>query len=86
LPGDWVSNRIDEIEAFYTTTDMQLVQNFLRKYGVRYIILGQQERGLYSGENGEQLQGLAKFSAAEGYLWRAVYHDRDTTIYEVIDR
>jgi YYY domain-containing protein len=85
LPGDWVSNRIAEIETFYTTTDMQTTQNFLRKYGVRYIILGQQERGLYSGENGEQLQGMAKFPAAEGYLWNAVYQDRDTTIYEVID-
>jgi len=86
LPGNWVSDRIAEIEAFYTTTDMQVVQNFLRKYDVRYIILGQQERGLYSGENGEQLQGLAKFPAADGVLWHSVYQDRDTIIYEVIDR
>jgi uncharacterized membrane protein len=85
LPGNWVSDRIAEIETFYTTTDMQIVQNFLRKYDVRYIILGQQERGLYSGENGEQLQGLAKFPAADGYLWRSVYQDRDTIIYEVIE-
>jgi len=31
------------------------------------------------------LQGLAKFPAADGVLWRAVYQDRDTTIYEVIE-
>jgi YYY domain-containing protein len=85
LPGNWVSDRIAEIETFYTTTDMQVVQNFLRKYDVRYIILGQQERGLYSGENGENLQGLAKFPVADGVLWRSVYQDRDTTIYEVIE-
>jgi uncharacterized membrane protein len=85
LPGAWVSDRIAEIETFYTTTDMQVAHNFLRKYNIRYIVLGQQERGLYSGEHGEQLQGLAKFPAADGVLWRAVYQDRDTTIYEVIE-
>jgi uncharacterized membrane protein len=84
LPGNWVSDRIAEIETFYTTTDMQIVQDFLRKYDVRYIVLGQQERGLYSGEDGEHIQGLAKFPAAEGYLWRTVYQDRETIIYEVI--
>ena len=85
LPGNWVSDRITEIETFYTTTDLQLAQEFLRKYEVRYIVLGQQERGRYAGENGEQLQGLAKFPAAEGALWRTVYEEDDTIIYEVID-
>jgi uncharacterized membrane protein len=84
LPGNWVSERIAEIEAFYTTTDLQLAEDFLRKYDVRYIILGQQERGLYSGEQGDQLQGLAKFPAAEGVLWRTVYQEGETIIYEVL--
>ena len=84
MPTNWVSERIAEIETFYTTTDLQEAQDFLRKYDVRYIILGQQERGLYSGEQGEQLQGLAKFPAAEGLLWRSMYRDGDTIIYEVM--
>ena len=85
LPGTWVSDRIAEIETFYTTTDLQLARAFLRKYDVRYIILGQQERGLYASENGQPVQGLAKFPAADGSLWRTVYQDKDTTIYEVIE-
>ncbi len=85
LPGNRVSERIAEIENFYITTDLQLASDFLRKYEVRYIILGQQERGLYSGEQGEQVQGLAKFPAAEGVLWRTVYQEGDTIIYEVIE-
>jgi uncharacterized membrane protein len=78
LPGNWVSDRIEEIDNFYTTTDMQQARDFLRKYDVSYIILGQQERGHYAGD------GLAKFPAAEGVLWRTVYHDGETMIYEVI--
>ncbi|HSF81600.1 MAG TPA: DUF2298 domain-containing protein [Anaerolineales bacterium] len=78
LGASWVSDRIAEIDQFYTTTDPQLAAQFLSKYDVRYIILGQQERGHYAGE------GLAKFPAQEGRLWQAVYQDRDTIIYQVI--
>ena len=48
LPGNWVSDRIAEVDNFYLTTDLEQALAFLRKYNVRYIILGQQERGLYS--------------------------------------
>ncbi len=79
LPGNWVSDRIAEIDNFYTGTDLAAARDFLRKYNVRYIILGQQERGKYPGP------GLDKFPAADGSLWRSVYQDGDTVIYEVID-
>jgi len=85
LPGTWVSNRIAEVDHFYTTTDLEAARAFLRKYHVRYIVLGQLERGHYSSpefENGAL--GLEKFAAAEGVLWRAVYRERDTVIYEVL--
>jgi YYY domain-containing protein len=78
LPGAWVSSRISEIENFYQTTNFQSAKEFLDKYNVRYIILGQQERGLYPGP------GLDKFTAANGIFWREVYRERDTVIYEVI--
>lgn len=77
LPGNWVSDRIAEVDNFYQTTDIQQALNFLRKYSVRYIILGQQERGHYPGE------GLDKFEAANGMLWKEVYRDGETVIYEV---
>jgi uncharacterized membrane protein len=89
LPGNWVSDRIAEIDQFYLTTDLQQALDFLRKYDVRYIILGQQERGYYSTprlltERGyTSSQGLDKFETADGELWREVYRDGDTVIYEV---
>lgn len=78
LPGNWVSERIAEVDNFYLTTDFQQAHDFLRKYDVRYIILGQQERGHYPGE------GITKFAAADGVLWRSVYQDGETVIYEVL--
>lgn len=77
FPASWVSNRIDEIELFYRTQDLQAAVEFLRKYNVRYIILGQQERGKYPGP------GLDKFELANGQFWEAVYRDQQTVIYEV---
>ena len=78
VPGNWVSERIAEIDEFYNTTDLEAARSFLRKYDVQYIIVGQQERGHYPG------QGLDKFEAAEGIMWREVYRDGETVIYEVI--
>ena len=78
IPGAWVTNRILEIDDFYQTTDWEAAREFLRKYDVQYVILGQQERGHYPGD------GLKKFSSAEGILWTQVYSDEDTAIYRVI--
>ncbi len=79
LPGSWVSDRITEIEQFYTTTDVQQAVNFLKKYNVKYIILGIQERGMYPGA------GLDKFELANGALWKDVFREGQTVIYEVIE-
>jgi YYY domain-containing protein len=73
-----VSNRLREIEMFYTTQDAELARQFLKRYNVRYIVLGQLERVTYSGP------GLDKFAQMNGLLWRAVYLDGTTAIYEVI--
>ncbi len=78
LPGNWVSERIAEIDNFYLTPDLDQAREFLKKYAVNYIILGQQERGRYPGE------GLEKFHSAEGVFWRKVYEDSNTIIYEVL--
>jgi uncharacterized membrane protein len=89
LPGNWVSDRIAEVDNFYLTSDLEQALAFLRKYNVRYIILGQQERGLYSTprlleERGyPNADGLNKFELAEGMLWEEVYRDGDTVIYRV---
>ncbi|GAB4472448.1 MAG: hypothetical protein Kow0088_07030 [Anaerolineales bacterium] len=77
LPAEWVTQRIEEIEEFYRTLDLHAAMDFLQKYNVRYIIVGQQERGKYPGP------GLDKFAAANGLLWREVYREEQTVIYEV---
>jgi YYY domain-containing protein len=77
IPSNWISDRINEIDTFYTTTDLNQAQEFLRKYDVQYIVVGQLERNHYPGP------GLEKFQAANGVLWRQVYHQADTTIYQV---
>lgn len=75
-----VPMRIDDINEFYTGIDIPATEEFLRRYGVKYVIVGQLERIHYPGE------GLAKFPALEGALWNTVYRDGATVIYEVIER
>jgi YYY domain-containing protein len=72
-----VEDRVSEISSFYATTNPAAARDFLRKYGVRYIIVGQLERAEYPGA------GLDKFAQNDGRLWDSVYREGDTTIYEV---
>lgn len=80
VPGSWVTNRILEIDDFYTTTNLESAKRFLQKYNVQYIIVGQQERGHYAGD------GLSKFENANGTLWKEVFRFQETVIYEVLNR
>ncbi len=77
LPETVVTDRIADIATFYTTTDQQTALNFLRKYDVQYIIVGQLERAYYPGP------GLDKFSQWNGSLWQQVYQFGSTTVYKV---
>jgi YYY domain-containing protein len=79
LPSNWVNDRLAEINLFYQTPDVDAAMAFLNKYDVRYIILGQLERLNYPSVS------LEKFSAYDGVLWRLVYQDRDTEIYQVFE-
>jgi uncharacterized membrane protein len=72
-----VEERVSEIASFYRTLNEQEVVDFLQSYNVRYIIVGQLERAAYPGE------GLEKFSGYSGKLWDTVYHEGETTIYQV---
>nr|BAL58276.1 tetratricopeptide repeat domain protein [uncultured Chloroflexota bacterium] len=76
--GEWVTRRIDEVNAFYTTADAEAARSFLKTYGVRYILLGQLEQAAYPGE------GLLKFEQYNGVYWRSVYRQGSTVIYEVL--
>ena len=77
-----VQARVDEVLSFYTTPEIQLALNFLRRYDVKYIVVGQLERNVYPLVPGSP-DGLSKFAQFNGQYWQAVYQDANTTIYEV---
>ncbi|RJP47474.1 MAG: hypothetical protein C4583_16630 [Anaerolineaceae bacterium] len=72
-----IENRIAEITAFYTTINSIEAVAFLKKYNVRYIVVGQVESIYYPGE------GLLKFEQYDGAYWNEVFRDGTTVIYEV---
>ena len=78
-PHEWIYQRVDGVHQFYQTEDVDWAVDFLDRYDVRYIIVGQLERAKYAGA------GLDKFPAYEGQYWQSVYQDADgeTVIYQV---
>ena len=76
-PPDWVSTRLREINAFYESTSTELAANFLQKYNVEYVVVGQLERITYAGP------GLDKFDTLNGELWQEIYRQQDTVLYKV---
>ncbi|MBI4772066.1 MAG: hypothetical protein HY784_17035, partial [Chloroflexi bacterium] len=87
VPTEFVTQRGNEIVAFYQALDPQEALAFLRKYDARYVIVGPMERAYYTPEGlapDSTNRGLAKFDAmaAEGMLME-VYRNPGTVIYEV---
>ena len=78
LTSTWVEARVAEVGNFYNSIDIEYAREFLKKYDVRYIIVGQLEHAAYTPE------GIAKFEQFNEKYWRKVYHDGNTAIYEVI--
>ena len=77
LRTEVVQQRVDSVNAFYMSQDTAFVREYLDKYAVKYIIVGQEEKAYYPGE------ALAKFAQLNGILWDAVYTDGNTVIYKV---
>jgi YYY domain-containing protein len=77
-PPNQVYERVDAVGQFYNTTDLGAAKEFLAKYDVRYIVVGQVEDIYYEDA------GLAKFEQYDGTLWKEVYRDMHTVIYKVL--
>lgn len=77
-----IQQRVDSIGVFYNTNEADWARSFLKKYQVKYIIVGQLERNVYQPI--DLVDGLAKFPQYDGKYWQSVYHDKNTTIYEVL--
>jgi YYY domain-containing protein len=82
VPPNWITDRIAEIDGFYMNPDPESARAFLKKYHVKYIVVGQLERNLYPSVEG--VDGLAKFEQYNGKYWRSVYREAHTVIYEVL--
>jgi len=78
-----VQERVNEIGMFYNTHDIQMALDFLKKYDVKYIVVGQLERNVYPAIP-DLPDGLEKFKVYEGVHWQVIYNDANTTIYEVL--
>ncbi len=76
-PGIWVSNRIDQIDGFYKTINIETARKFLEQFGVEYFVVGQLERNIFPHLS------LEKFERGNGLYWNEVFRDGDTVIYQV---
>lgn len=77
FPSNWVTDRVDAVRFFYDTSSGEYAREFLAKYNVQYIIVGQLERVYHP-------DGIEKFERLNGILWNKVYENGQTAIYEVI--
>ncbi len=79
VPSAEVERRVNSVQEIYNTTDLARARQLLDRYGVRFVIVGQEERAYYNPD------GLAKFGELEnqGYL-KTVYQGGAVTIFEVV--
>lgn len=73
-----IANRLNDISLFYSNTELSTTLEFLKKYNVSYIIVGQMERAYFPGV------GLIKFEEYDSVHWKEVFREQDTVIYQVI--
>jgi len=72
-----VTDRVADIGNFYLLNPPDTFLPFLKKYDVKYIVVGQLERIMYP-------DGVGKFEQYDGKYWRSIYRDANTAIYEVL--
>lgn len=76
-PGDWVFDRVTDVQTFYATLDWQVVEKLIAQYQIDYVVIGQLERIVYPQD------GIEKFSRAPENLFKTVYDDGNTVLLKV---
>jgi len=82
LDGAWFDKRIEKLNDFYNTTDLDSAKSYIQKYKIEYIIIGDLERAWYADDGLKKFQELVN----QGVL-QIVFGDataNTTTIYKVI--
>ena len=77
-PPDWIYNRIEDVNTFYSTGDMKTAKTIIDKYSIDYVVVGQLEKIVYDEE------GIEKFSHYKNNYFEKIYDSDDTTLYKVI--
>jgi len=72
-----IRTREADVKTFYTTSDPAAAQLILRKYAVKYVILGELEQVYYPGD------GLTNIQAGLGGMLQKVFEYGKTQVYEV---
>jgi len=77
-PSDWVFNRVEDVNTFYSTADISVAEELVEKYEVDYIVIGQLEKIVYPQK------GIDKFFInANGFL-ELIYSSEDTNLFKVV--
>jgi len=76
-PAEWVFSRVDDVEAFYSTSDLMVAERLIQKYEIDYVVIGQLERSIYPNA------GIEKFAGPNDNIFTIVYKEDDTMLLEV---
>ena len=60
-----VQQRVANVNAFYTTTDISVASNILQHYGVEYVIVSSLERARYPSEGIDKLYDMVELGVLE---------------------
>ena len=74
-----IDDRISDVNSIYRTNDAAEALSLMRKYGVKYVYVGQLERLYYPGE------GLDKFDGALRDDLERVFSSDQVAVYRVLD-
>lgn len=86
---DGLAQRVDDVRTLYTSPDMATKLAILRKYDVRYVVVGQLER-LYPQIAGNDCvptnptAGIAAFDGMVGKSFEVAFRSGTTTVYRVL--
>jgi len=77
-PSDWIFKRVEDVNTFYSTTDISVAEELVEKYKVDYIVIGQLERIIYPRE------GIDKFFINANSFLELIYSSEDTNLFMVV--
>jgi len=76
-PSEWVFNRIEDVETFYSGTEISTTLEVIDKYKIDYVIIGQLEKIIYPQE------GIKKFFEDNEDVFEICYSSEDTNLLKV---